>query len=284
MVILAVIGLYIWSISRVPTKLELYVFNTKGKPSIFIRTPQDERVLINGGANGDIIRYLTKVIPFYSRRIDTVILTNDITNNVTGLIDIVNRYKIGSVIIPTLTMRDLGSASSTDQIYGAFIDAVNAQGILIKEVTRGDELNFSGLKIEILFPVSVNEFAYSKASGPELVLKISYGSCSFLLIGDASTKIQKFIVQNSSTNTLADSLSSNVLIIPHGASASSLSLDLVNTVRPEFIVYSQSVASGKSTSKKVDPLYMILKDHRFNIQQKNTVKVFSDGESVQIRE
>lgn len=285
-VILIIISLYMWSISKAPSKFELYVFNTKGKPSIFIRTPQDERVLINGGANSDIIRFITKVIPFYSRRIDTIMLTDDGADEVTGLIDIVNRYKVSSVVVPALTVKKLGLASSSDQIYETFIDSVNVLSIPIKAVAKSDKLNFKGFKISILFPEDEQNFTYSKASAPELVLKISYGATSFLLTGHTSTKIQKFIAQNRLINTQA-----NVLITSHSASVSSLSLDLVHAVRPEFVVYSQSVTSTKSSgkksgtaskSKKVDPLYMILNDRRYNVQQKNTVKVFSDGKSVQI--
>ncbi len=287
--------MYVLHVGAVPTRFELYVFNTKGKPSIFIRTPQDERLLINGGANSDVVGYLTKAIPFYSRRIDTIILTQDDGDDATGLIDIVNRYKIGSVIIPALTTRSLSLSSSTDQIYETFIDTVKKTGISTKEVKRGDVLSFAGFTIEILFPESISQptststknFVYSKASLPELVLKISYGHTSFLFVEDSSTKIQKFMVQNSSTSTLLNSLLSNVLIIPHSVSANSLSLDLMNNVQPEFVVYSQALGGGKSKTassknKKTDPLYMILEDHRFNVKQKNTVKVFSDGESVEI--
>ncbi|HTK33217.1 MAG TPA: hypothetical protein VL335_01570 [Candidatus Paceibacterota bacterium] len=282
--IIIIVCTYVWSISKAPSTFELYVFNTKGKPSIFIRTPEDERILINGGANGDVVRYLTKTIPFYSRRIDAVILTKDDGNHVTGLIDIINRYTVRSVIISTLPTTKLELASSTDQIYATFMDTAHALGIPVKEVSGGDELHFTGFTANMLFPTNPNQanhstsskdFTYSKTSPPELVLKISHGVTSFLLAGDSSTKIQKFLAQNRSINIQA-----NVLVVPHSASASSLSLDFINAVRPEFIIYSQSSASSKS--KKTDPLYMILDDRRFNVQQKNTVKVLSDGESVEI--
>ncbi|MDD5165289.1 MAG: hypothetical protein PHG25_02000 [Candidatus Pacebacteria bacterium] len=295
-VIVASISAYIWHISVVPLRFELYVFNTKGKPAIFIRTPQDERVLINGGANSDAIRYITKVIPFYSRRIDMVVLTNDDANNVTGLIDVINRYKVGSIIIPAITTRSLGLASSTDEIYETFMNTVSASHIPIKEVKMGDTIEHSHFKVDVLFPALDSEdvasmhsttskqFSYSKASVPELVLKITYGRTAFLLIGDVSTKIQKFIAKASPM--------ANVLIIPHSASASALSLDLVNAVQPEFIVYTQAITSAQSSSKissrvskikNVDPLYMILDDHRLNLKQKNTIRVLSDGESVEVR-
>ena len=132
-VIIIIVGLYIWSISQLPIGLEFYVFDTKGEPSYFIRTPDDERILINGGANSGIIRYLTDVIPFYSRRIDKVIITSDDANNVTGLVDVINRYKVGSIIIPKILAKEAGFSSSTDKIYETFIDSVNKLKIPVEK-------------------------------------------------------------------------------------------------------------------------------------------------------
>ncbi len=287
-----IIATYIWYISRLPTGLEMYIFDTKGKPSIFIRTPDDFRLLINGGANSEIIRRLTSVLPFYSRRIDEVILTNDDGNNASGLIDVINRYKVGEILVPIITSKKMGLASSTDQIYETFMDAVHTLHIPVKEVGGGDELVFSKenqplsnlklsnqLKAEILFPLSTssNEFTYSKASAPEMVMRITYGDTSFLLLGNVSTKIQKFI----STGTAM----SDVLVISHSSSAGSLATDLIDQIKPTFIIYSAAITgqSGKSTkNKKLDPLYMILDDHRFNLKQKNTIEVLSDGTSVEV--
>ena len=276
---------YVWSISRLPTGLEMYVFDTKGKPSIFIRTPNDARILIDGGANAGIIRYITQVLPFYSKRIDTIIVTSDTANNATGLIDIISRYQVGRIVIPKITARQLDIGSSTDQIFENFFDKVHQLKIPAQEVERGDELDLNRndfttentrsnkLKLEVLFPVSsTSEFKYSRASAPGLVMRISYGDTHFLLLGDASLKVQKFIINSTST------LCSDVLIVPHNVSATSLSADLISAVKPESIIYAQMI----SNSVKVDPLYMILDSNRFNLKQKSTIEVLSDGKSVKI--
>lgn len=288
-----IVGLafYVWSISRLPTRLEMYVFDTKGRPSIFIRTPLDTRILIDGGANGDVIRDLTRILPFYSRRIDTVIVTKDEPNNVTGLIDVISRYKVGFITIPKITAKQLSLGNSTDQIYETFMSTVQQFKIPVREVLAGDELILGNnphekLKAEILFPVSTTSgFKYSKASPPEIVMRISYGNTAFLLLGDASLKTQKYIAISISTSTSTTiRLLSDVLIVPHSVSATSLSADLINIVKPKFLIYSQSIPKHNSTIKnnKIDPLYMILDANRFNLKQKNTIEVLSDGKSVDI--
>lgn len=295
LLVASIVGLYLWQISRLPTQLEMYIFDTKGKPSIFIRTPKDFRLLIDGGANSEIMRRLTSVLPFYSRRIDQVIVTHDEGNYVSGLIDVIGRYKVELVSIPSLTLKNMSLASSTDTIYETFIDTVHKSKIPIKEVSRGEVLVFAeNFKAEILFPTT-NPFAYSKASPPEIIMKIIYGNTTFLLLGNASTKIQRYIAENI---TKGNSIRSDVLIVPHSISAGTVAPDLIENVRPEFVIYSQTgqalpknqSKNSPAKNKKVDPLYMILDDHRFNIKHpvgdfaksKNTIQVLSDGESVQI--
>ena len=279
--IVLIMGVYIWHISRPPTKLELFVFDTKGKPSIFIRTPEDTRILINGGANSGVIRYITNVLPFYSRRIDTVIVTSDEGDYVSGLIDMISRYKIGQVIVPAITTKKYGFSSSTDQIYETFLGTVEDLHVPMKEVQRGDRLEFGKLSSSILFPESAEKFKYSKSSPPELVIKFAYGRTSFLLLGDIGTKAQKYLVNASKSG---DTLPANLLMFYHSISATTLSPGLINAVKPELVIYSQSLFSGSSghDKSKANPLYSVLDSHRLNIKQKSTIEVLSDGESVEI--
>lgn len=111
---LAGAGAYAWHESAQPHVFELYVFDTPGMPSVFIRTADDRRILVNGGANSEVVHRLTELLPFYSRHIDEIVATNDDPKNVTGLIEALNRYEIGSVLLP--------SATSTDPAYGVFLE------------------------------------------------------------------------------------------------------------------------------------------------------------------
>ena len=116
------LGAYVWHEQSRPAVLEVYLFSLKGAPGAFIRTPEDKRVLINGGANSDVIQEITKILPFYSRRIDMVIATKDDADHVSGLVDIVSRYSVGGAYIPAVTLNSLGLASTTDPAYQAFLD------------------------------------------------------------------------------------------------------------------------------------------------------------------
>src|SRR5689334_6366418 len=120
---------YVWYENHRPPVLEVYVIPLKTGQALFIRTPNDKRILVDGGTNSEIIRYISKILPFYSRRIDQIIVTRTDGAHVTGLIDAVNRYAVGEVVAPGITLESLGLASSTDQIHQTFLDAAASHKI-----------------------------------------------------------------------------------------------------------------------------------------------------------
>ena len=293
--VILIVALYIWRISRLPSSLEMHVFDTKGVPSIFIRTPQDVRILINGGANSEIVKYITSIIPFYSRRIDYVFVTKEEGDNVSGLIDIINRYKVGTIIIPATTPVEAGIASTTDKIFDVFMETVRSHDIKIKKAAAGDQITFdldnelsveskspTELYADILFPTaSSSDFTYSKASPPEMVIDFSYDNNNFLLSGDATTKIQRYIMNQKNVD---------VLIVSHSLSENLFVPEFIQQINPKYLIYSKleskavsKTGSNKSLKRKDDAFPFILDDHRFNIKEKNTVTVLSDGDSVEVQ-
>src|SRR5574338_1551044 len=104
-----------------PARLDLYVFSLKSGRAILIRTPRDRRILIDGGSSSEIIRAVSRVLPFYSRRIDMLIATTDSARDVSGLVDIIRRYQVQKIYVPALTLGELGLASTTDPIYAEFL-------------------------------------------------------------------------------------------------------------------------------------------------------------------
>jgi competence protein ComEC len=276
---------YVWREEHREPILEVYVFNLKSGSSVFVRTPDDKRILINGGANSEVIRELTDILPFYSRRIDTVIATDADGKDVSGLIDVLERYSVDNVVVPAVTLQSIGLASTTDQIYATFLDTVRRLKIPLREVSAGDTLDFgqklggSPVNAEILFPAGA--FQYSRASVPEIILRISYGQTSVMLLGNATTKVQKFIA-TSTQPMISGDLRTNVLVIPHSISSDSLSAVLMNEIKSEFLIYSQAITKSSKKPAKVDPLYFILDDNRFNLKDKGTVRFVSNGVTINI--
>lgn len=281
----SVIGVYVWTQEHRRPVLEVFVFQLRSGLATLVRTPSDQRILINGGSNAEIVRRVSSVMPFYSRRLDEVIAANTSDANVSGLVSITERYKIRRAYIPAVTLENLYLASSSDPAYQAFLDVVADMGIELVKLESGDLVELddtSRVKMEVLFPEKGSVFEYSKASSPQIILKVSYGNQAVLLLGDGSIKIQKHVASSAGEV--------DAIVVSHSASATNMSRELMVAARPEYLIYSRadsksaSRKSGASANKKapLDPLAGILVGNRFNLREIETVKITMDGNSIRI--
>jgi hypothetical protein len=286
------IAAYVWNQEHRPPVFEMYIFGLKNSTAAFVRTPDDKRILINGGSNSEVIRHISKILPFYSRRIDMVIATDTDKKNVTGLIGVVGRYGVEQVVVPRITLEELNLSVSTssDRTYETFLTVVRKAKIPTREIIAGEEIRFASqrknseylvsdnVSMRILFPVAPETFSYSKASAPELLFTLSHGPTNILWAGAASKKVQKYVASYSSavasTDFSAPSASLDILIVSHSALPANLDRTFLQTYQPESLIYSQSL-SGSSGANPFDY------DSRFNIQE-NTIRISSDGISVEV--
>lgn len=285
--ILGYISFEIWKEKSRPPILEIYIFNKESGRSMFIRTPDDKRIIVDGGSNKDIVRQISKIIPFFNRKIDTIIATNDESKNVSGLIDVLERYRISEAYIPKYTLENLSIASSTDLVYKTFLLALNKNGVRSKEVSEGERIILGqDLFINFLFPAEITNFKYSKSSAPEVLFVLYFGDNNFMFLGNASNKTQKHIASSSSALGKVD-----VLIVSHSALPSRITKQLVDNFHPNNLVYSQritkdddnfdessdNVSTGTSSKKKVvNYLNYLNQENKFNTKE-GTVKITSDG-------
>ena len=263
--ILAGIAGYVWHLESRAPQLEVYVFDLPGSPAIFIRTPEDIRVLIDGGSNTAIIRYLTEILPFYSRRIDMVIATRPDGKNVTGLIDVLNRYKVDRVITPVGT--------SSDAVYKTLVSTAEDLGLRPEAMSEGDNLTFDKkVSAGILFPAIPERFVYTKGSVPELILELRYGTISILFAGHATTKIQKYIAAYNIEHQ-------NALVVSQSNAPSNFAKEFLATTSPDLLVYS---GQTKASKNKTDTDIGISAENLFNIRETGVVKLTYDGQSLKV--
>lgn len=286
-------GLYIWRESQRLPILEIYVISLKSSQALFVRTPNDERVLINGGPNSEIVKHISNILPFYSRRIDKIILTKTNDANVTGLMDVIDRYKIGELIVPAITLQTLGlesSSSDAHNVYDLLIGSARSRAIPLRKFQANDKMildsdkpdstnKLSSVTFNFIFPVPAQDFKYSKASGPELVFEISYGTTTpirILNIGGITTKIQKFLA-TSSFSEIPFGIDQDVLITSKNYSTTSLATKFLDKINPHAIIYSELISKSINSPKNADS-----KKEIYNVRESGIIKISSDGKTLRI--
>ncbi len=265
--------------------LEVYVIDLKYGHSIFIRTSEDERILINGGYNTEILNKLAYHLPFYSRRIDTIIATNMDKNSIGGLVPVIERYSISKVYLPRYYQDYDRYSSSTSPVGYSFLKLVTEdKGLVIDEIGAGDILSLrGGVEIEILFPMDDYKFKYSKSSPPLLLFNIKYQGKNISYFGNAGSRTQ---------NTLASnwhSTSTDALISIGGNKPGFITKLMAQNLKPQNLIYSEKdsktpvgeISAIKSKSSKKDNLEYIVSSHRYNINDR-TVKISISKEKIAI--
>lgn len=212
--------LYIYKWEYRKREFEINFFSLNKGRAVFMRSSNNKTILVGGGQNSDTIRELTKVMPFYIKKIDYIFLPSATPAQIGGLIEIVDRYDIGEVVMPKYI--------STSTVLTILMKNIRKKKIHVKEVEKGDEFNIGELKVDILFPNE--DFKYNKSSLPELGLSISYTDTAVYLIGNLSKTIQKNIAKDLEINT-----KENLIEFYNSASESKVSADLIEKIRPKFI-------------------------------------------------
>lgn len=192
--------------------------------AIFITLPGGRNMLIDGGNNSDgglLAAYLKQA---GVSKIDFLVSTHPHEDHIGGLDIIVDRFKIGKIFLPKVNDK----MTPTTKTYEDFLTAVKEGGYKLTATKAGDIiLDEQNLKIECLAPGTDN---YKSLNDYSVVLKITYGSTSFLFMGDAESVSEKEMLEN------AEALKADVLKVGHHGSHSSTGTDFLSAVSPEYAI------------------------------------------------
>jgi beta-lactamase superfamily II metal-dependent hydrolase len=276
LVCIIVIGRYVYKQEFRLKKLEVHIVD-KDFHSVLIRTPNDKRIIIDGGIGLGLLREVSELLPFYSKRIDVLIVTKKISNNISGLIDLISRYEVHEIVIPKNFDEEI-----RDKTFEYFINLAKDKNIPLKYVSFGDKMKIEDeIYFNILFPVDSKSFKYSKTSSPELLLELVYKETRIIFLNSATKKIQKFILENYNRISSNTALLHTVLVLYKKLSSTNTNNDFLKTINPEWIIYSsrddvERVDTNFKDNKKNKEQYLI-NIEILNSKTKKQTTVISDG-------
>ncbi|MDW8120308.1 MAG: ComEC/Rec2 family competence protein, partial [Chloroflexota bacterium] len=198
---------------------ELHVVDVGQGDGLLLRSPEGRVMVVDGGPRrGGFADYLAKV---GVQRVDVLIATNPDADHIGGLIEVLRRFPVGEVYV--------SGDINTTRTYEEFLDALDASRAPVRVPTRGDRIPFGSVTVEVLNP---SEPRFPDRNNNSVVVKVTYGEVSFLLMGDAERAAEERLV-----STGAD-LRADVLKMGHHASRTSTWPFFVERVRPRIAVYS----------------------------------------------
>lgn len=189
-----------------------------------ITTPNDQRILIDGGPNNAVMAKLDRSIPFYQRKIDAIILSHPHADHLVGLIPVLKKFEVKDVYLT-------GVIQTTPE-YLEFLNELKAKNIPTHAVTIGDNLDLGdNIKMEFYFPFkNLSGQRVENLNNSSIVSKLIWGKSKVVFTGDLEKEGQDELLATK------PDLSAQLLKVPHHGSKDSANESFLNAISPKYAV------------------------------------------------
>lgn len=271
---LLIIAILVWSVTLTmpDDKLRVSFFDVGQGDAILIQTPSHQNILIDGGPDPQKINLeLSKKLPFWDRTIDLMISTQPQADHITGLVEILQRYKVKQVLEP--------GVSYDSSIYQEWLKLVEEGQIKHNIARAGQVIDLgNGIKLEVLNPpTKLLQGTSHDVDNNGVVIKLSWDKVSFLFTADIREEAEFELIRQRAN------LRSTVLKVAHHGSKTSTSPQFLAAVDPEIAVISVGADNpfGHPSPQVVERLVDRLGADKVYLTSENgTIEFITDGEKL----
>jgi competence protein ComEC len=229
-----------------------------------------QQVLVDGGPSPQAVCLgLGEKMPFWDRTIELVVLSHPSADHITGLVEVLKRYRVEQVLYPEMAFES--------GVYDEWLRLVREKGIKATPAQAGQQISLgSGVAIEVLGPPNPPLAATdSDVDNNAAVLRLSLGEVSFLLTADIMWQAE-FELAYSRAN-----LRSTVLKVAHHGSNTSSTPEFLAVAHPEIAVISVGAGNeyGHPTEEVLERLEdLVGEENIYRTDENGTVEFITDGE------
>ncbi len=262
-IILLVLAFFAWR-GLPDGRLHVVFLDVGQGDAIFIQTPSGRQVLVDGGPSETVLlSQLGRQMVFWDRTLDVVVLTHPDADHVTGLVPVLERYQVETVIF-----REMEHES---EIYEYWLQLLAAEGATIYQGQASLQLTLDeGLEMVVLHPGAE---LLEEANNNSVVARLTYGQVSVLLPGDIEAEVEQQLVADEA------GLASTVLKVAHHGSCSSTTQEFLEAVDPEVVVISVG-ADNRFGHPCEEVLERLEELPVYRTDERGAVEVISDGVQV----
>lgn len=249
--------------------LKVYFLDVGQGDSEYIKIPGGYDILIDGGPDNKVLNELGKVMEINDHEINLIVLTHPHADHITGLIDILDRYKVDEIWESGV---DYPSA-----IYDAFKSKIKEKNISDIDVIAEEQKNINNVQFKVIYPLSsLQNKTINNINNSSVITKLNYNKFNALFLGDAEKDTQKQILNKLSTTT--------VVKVAHHGSINGLFEDLYKITRPAIAIISVGVKNtyghpAPSTIKLLQQYAIRI----YRTDQNSTIEIDSDGVNYSVK-
>lgn len=249
--------------------LQVHFLDVGQGDSIYIRTPDEIDILIDGGPDKNVLSELGKVMPFWDREIDVMILTHPHSDHVAGLVEVLRRFDVKQIYYTGVL--------HTAPDYIAWLEEIKTQGLDLKIVKEQFTLDLGeDFDLEFLWPLE--NFTNKKVdnlNNTSIVNLLKYKDTRMLFTGDAEIEVEEALLEEEID------LSADLLKAGHHGSTTASSEEFLEAVKPTQVV----IQCGQDNSFGHPHLRIIKRLQRlgidiFRTDNDGAVTIYSDGSTL----
>lgn len=209
-------------------KLKMTFLDIGQGDATFIEFPDGQQMLVDCAVDGRILEALGRVMEYYDRDIDYLLITHPDLDHYGGCQEVLERFEVKHIVYS-------GLQKQYDQMWQSFWDAKNVEGAEYQEMQTEDVWTIASTSLHFLYPdhsIAQSEkipgFAGEvNANNTSLVFRLDYGKNSVLMMADAEKELETYLLE-----TYGDQLDVDILKLGHHGSDSSSIQEFIDMTSP----------------------------------------------------
>ena len=250
------------NVSNEITGIKVRFIDVGQADSILIET-SNQKMLIDAGNTEDGEKLVSYFKGLGINEFNYVIGTHAHEDHIGGMSDIINNFKVDRFLMPDVI--------TTTKTFEDTLDALNSKSIKFETPSIGDTYSMDDAIIKVLY-VGTDE---DNLNNDSIVLKMNYKNVKLLFMGDATTSVEKEIMN--------DDLKADILKVGHHGSNTSTSSDFLKKVKPSYAIV--SVGLNNTYNLPSSKIVERLKKQNISVyrtDESGTINVTSDGDNINI--
>lgn len=196
----------------------------------FINFPDGEKMLVDCGQDARILSALGRVLPYYERDLDYLVITHPDSDHYGGCIDVLKRFSVKNII--TNGLRKPG-----DNFWEWFWGEAQNERANYKEIDAEETLNIASTTVHFLYPdASIRDLPITfkkKDNNTSIMFAIEKDNKKILFTADAENELEQYLL-----NKYKEVLNSDILKVAHHGSSGSSGRLFLEAVSPAYAVIS----------------------------------------------
>jgi competence protein ComEC len=262
--------------SRPDGLLHLTVLDVGQGDAILVESPEGSTMLVDGGPDPELtLRRIGANLPFFARRIDVLVVSHPHQDHVAGLVDVLDRYRIGALLHAGIPFENAA--------YDRLLADAAAAGVPVALARAGQDVALGpSTRVTVLYPDATDAAAplpEDDINNGSVVLRLEVGGFSALLTGDAEAPVEGALVGRGLLSP------ADVLKVGHHGSTSSTTAGLLDAVRPSVAIISSGEGNeyGHPAPETLAALGSRPATAVFRTDFGGDVEVVTDGSTLRVR-